>query len=142
MKRLILALLISVFALLVFAQNGTIELTFTGIENAEGFVEIGVFNSEKTFPEKGKEYRGERVKLTQKDTLNYSIENIPAGTYAIAAWHDKNGNRKMDKNLLGIPKEKYGFSKNRFGKFGPPGFEKIAFNVTAGKVVKLTINLK
>ena len=142
MKRLIFILLATLFSSSIVAQTGTIKLTFTGIKTASGYVEIGVFNSKKTFPEKGKEFRGERVKLTQKDTLNYTIKNVPAGTYGIAAWHDKNGNRKMDKNLLGIPKEKYGFSNNKYGKFGPPDFDKIVFKVTAGKVVKLIINLK
>ncbi len=142
MKRLIFILLATLFSLLVVAQTGTIKLTFTGIETAGGYVEIGVFNSKNSFPKKGKEYKGERVKLTRKDTLNYTIEDVPEGTYGIAAWHDKNGNRKMDKNLLGIPKEKYGFSNNRYGKLGPPDFDKIAFIVTPGKVVNLTINLK
>jgi len=48
----------------------------------------------------------------------------------------------MDKNLFGVPKENYGFSKNVFGTFGPPDFEEVSFKVVSGKIVKLTINLE
>ena len=36
------------------------------------------------------------------------FEDIPAGTYAIAAIHDENRNGKLDMNWLGVPKEGYG----------------------------------
>jgi uncharacterized protein (DUF2141 family) len=51
------------------------------------------------------------------DLENYEINGIvPHGEYAIAVFVDVNGNGKMDKNFLGIPKEQYGFSNNVMGK--------------------------
>ncbi len=37
----------------------------------------------------------------------------------------------MDKNFLGIPKEKYGFSNNAKGKLGPPDYEDAKFIINA-----------
>ena len=62
--------------------------------------------------------------------------------FAVAVWHDVNANRKIDKNIFGVPKEPYGFSKNVFGPFGPPDFENVSFQIVNRKDMKFTINLE
>jgi uncharacterized protein (DUF2141 family) len=52
---------------------------------------------------------------------------LPHGEYAIAVFVDLNGNGKMDKNFLGIPKEQYGFSNNVMGRMAAPSFEQAKF---------------
>ena len=130
------------FATPIFAQSGIVKVTITGIENTNGNVEIGLYNSKENFPIFGKEIQGAIVKPTKKGSLNYTFDNLPDGTYAIAVWHDEDGNQEMDTNLFGAPKENYGFSKNVFGTFGPPDFEDVSFRIENNKVVKLTINLE
>jgi uncharacterized protein (DUF2141 family) len=49
--------------------------------------------------------------------------NLKPGSYAIAAFHDENNNKKIDKAFTGIPTEKYGFSNNVRGMFGPPALK-------------------
>ena len=44
---------------------------------------------------------------------------VPPGAYAVAAFHDENGNGKLDRNLLGLPTEPYAFS-NDAGRRGAP----------------------
>ena len=48
--------------------------------------------------------------------INYSSEisfdSIFPGKYAIQFFHDENENQKMDFNLIGIPKEKFGSSND------------------------------
>jgi len=51
---------------------------------------------------------------------------LPPGTYAIAAYHDENGNGRLDENFLGMPKEGFGFSRNPDTRFGPPKFDTAA----------------
>jgi len=142
MKNLFLAIVVLVFATPIFAQSGVVKVTITGIDNTDGNVEVGIYNSKETFPVFGKEMQGAKIKPTKTGSLNYTFENLPDGTYAIAIWHDENDNQKIDKNFFGAPKENYGFSKNIFGTFGPPDFEEVSFKVVNGKVVKLTINLE
>jgi uncharacterized protein (DUF2141 family) len=43
--------------------------------------------------------------------------------------------------MFGVPKEPYGFSKNKYGMVGPPDFEDVSFEVTKENPVSLTINL-
>ena len=56
--------------------------------------------------------------------------DLPPGTYAIAAFHDANGNGKFDKNLLGWPLEGFGFSNNaHVSFFRPPSFATASFTL-------------
>jgi len=137
-----MAIIVLVFATPIFAQSGIVKVSITGIENTDGNVEIGIYNSKENFPVFGNETQGAKIKPSGKGSLNYTFKNLADGNYAIAVWHDENDNQIMDKNLFGAPKEKYGFSKNIYGTFGPPDFEEVLFKVENGKVVELTINLE
>jgi len=53
--------------------------------------------------------------------------DVPKGYYAIATWHDKNQNGKLDHLFIALPSERYGYSNNVRGKYGAPSFKKINF---------------
>ena len=77
--------------------------------------------------------------------INYSarisFDSISPGKYAIQFFHDENENQKMDFNLIGIPKEKFGSSNNVKPILGPPKFEKMLFNLTENKkVIMIPVN--
>ena len=71
--------------------------------------------------------------------INYSSEisfdSISPGKYAIQFFHDENENQKMDFNLIGIPKEKFGSSNNVKPVLGPPKFEKMLINLSENKKI-------
>ena len=46
--------------------------------------------------------------------------NLEPGDYAVAIYHDENGNGQLDKRLFGIPKEPYGFSNNYRPRLSAP----------------------
>jgi uncharacterized protein (DUF2141 family) len=48
---------------------------------------------------------------------------------AICAYHDKNDNGRLDKNVFGIPTERYGFSNDPKRGFGPPTFEQASVDL-------------
>lgn len=68
------------------------------------------------------------------------FEDIPPGTYALAVVHDENMNGKLDTNLLGIPKEGYGFSNDAKALLGAPTFSAASFPYD-GQYLELTISL-
>ena len=77
--------------------------------------------------------------------INYSarisFDSISPGKYAIQFFHDENENQKMDFNLIGIPKEKFGSSNNVKPVLGPPKFEKMLFNLTKNKkIIMIPVN--
>jgi uncharacterized protein (DUF2141 family) len=59
--------------------------------------------------------------------VTYEFKDVPAGTYAIRAYQDVNGNHKLDKWLFG-PLEPWGFSYTERMKF-PPTFEDVSFDL-------------
>ncbi len=67
------------------------------------------------------------------------IPDLPNGNYAIAVYHDANGNNKLDKNFLGIPTEKYGFSNDAMGSFGPPDYEDCIVKVDGNKEISIKL---
>ena len=71
--------------------------------------------------------------------INYSSEisfdSIFPGKYAIQFFHDENENQKMDFNLIGIPKEKFGSSNDVKPILGPPKFKKMLFEIYQDKKI-------
>ena len=133
--------LLALLASAACAQTGTITVKVTQLDLKKGGnVKIGIYDV-KGFPVVGKEAHGVEVKVTDT-TVTHVFENIPMGKYAIAAFQDVNVDGKLNENLFGAPKEPYGFSMNKFGKFGPPKFEKVSFDVKEAAVSSLTVNLK
>lgn len=63
------------------------------------------------------------------------------GRYAVIVVADVNSNGKLDTNLIGIPKEPVGASRNPALRFGPPKFEETAVDLD-DKAQELIINLK
>jgi uncharacterized protein (DUF2141 family) len=59
---------------------------------------------------------------------------------AIAVYHDENNDGQLNRNRLGIPTERYGFSRNARGLTGPPGFEQAVIRrPKAGETIELFI---
>lgn len=122
-------------------SSASINLKILGLSNNKGSVAIGLYKEADRFPDYEKSFKNGYVKASAGG-VQYSFENIPEGEYAIAVYQDENENKELDKNFLGMPKEKYGFSNNKFGISGPPKFDEVKFKVTGDGIVSLTINLK
>jgi len=69
------------------------------------------------------------------------ILDLPAGEYALVVYHDANGNGRLDKNFVGIPKEPLGFS-NSYWPQGPPTFSHAVFRIEEGETKTCDIKLK
>src|SRR5215471_17129317 len=116
-------------AMPVQAQSGnqaTIILKITGFRSEKGQVRIAVFNAAEKWP---KDPAYSSTIDVNSSSVTWRINDVPYGDYAIAIFHDENGNGKMDKNLLGIPVEAYGFSNNRRVTLGPPAWDAVKFPV-------------
>lgn len=127
--------------LFLFLESKTQQLTIEikNIPSSKGNLFIGLYQPKDEFPIFGKQYIGKIVPVTGK-TMTYSFKDLPQGEYAFAIYHDENKNNKLDKNLLGVPTEYYGFSNNARRTFSAPSFEEASFDLK--KDVKQTIVLK
>jgi len=109
------------------ASAATLDVTITDIDTPEGAIMLALFDSEAAFDGDGEAFRAVRIPVSG-DAASINFDDLPAGRYAIKLYHDANGNGAMDTNPLGLPTEGYGFSGTG-GRFGPPAFEKAAFEV-------------
>jgi uncharacterized protein (DUF2141 family) len=70
-----------------------------------------------------------------------TFEPEPAGTYAIACFHDENGNRKMDTNWAGIPTEGHVTSNEAKGFMSAPSFKAAKFILSETRT-ELTLRMQ
>ena len=78
------------------------------------------------------------------DLQNTEINNVLSyGEYAVTLFVDLDGNTKLNKNFLGIPKEQYGFSNNVMGRMSPPTFDQAKFAIAGPTTqnIKLRIGI-
>ena len=77
--------------------------------------------------------------VTEKNMLIH-FTDVPEGEYAVMVYQDLDGNKKLNRNLIGIPNEPYGFSNNP-SLMGPPRFEQLRFQQTKlGQVLNISLN--
>lgn len=99
------------------AAELTVELS--GHAVGKGRVRVALYRDGDAFPTtpwRGLDAaaEGEGVVLVFKD--------LPPGAYALSAYQDDNANGKLDRGRFGIPRERYGFSRDARGDKGPPEF--------------------
>jgi uncharacterized protein (DUF2141 family) len=58
------------------------------------------------------------------------VAGLAPGRYVIAAFQDTDGDGTLSKNRLGVPREPFGFSNSARARFGLPGFDAAAFELT------------
>jgi uncharacterized protein (DUF2141 family) len=63
----------------------------------------------------------------QRGVVTVRLPAVAAGEYAIQAYHDRNDDGRVDRNLLGIPVEEVGFSREPPLGLRGPSFSKAAF---------------
>ena len=132
--------LISLLALpvLLSAQSATLEVEVLDVSSSEGNVLIALYKEEETFLEFEHVYRTEGAPAAKGKT-RVIITDLPLGEYALAIFHDENGNEKLDTNFLGIPKEPLGFSNAKLKTFGPPGFKECVVNLQKDMVIQIAL---
>ena len=127
---------LSLFAHAALAADITLDIS--GYETDKGVTLIRVFDSQQAFEsDDGEAIVSVIQRLTGESTV-LTLHNMPAGEYAVSLFHDENGNRELDTNLVGIPTEQYGASNNA-GRFGPPTFADAKFSVDGNVKVEITL---
>ena len=118
------------------ASAASIEVRVQGV-TAKGKVLVAV--CDKTTFLKDCAYSGSAPAKAGETVV--TVDGMPTGSWAVLSYQDENDNGKLDRNVLGIPKEPYAFSRDARGRFGPPSFEDAAFELRDEKAVT-TIKLR
>jgi len=101
---------------------------------------VALFDSPEGFPQNSAKAIKFAKTPAQKGDVVMHLTDVPSGRYAIALFHDTNGDAILNTNLLGIPKEGYGVSNNIKNKFSAPKFQQALFLHGDGTTI-LTISI-
>jgi uncharacterized protein (DUF2141 family) len=128
--------------MLAFASHteaADLRVDIQGVPAAGGRVLAALFNRAEDFP------RGNAMAADFADaagpTASVLFAGLAPGEYAVAVYHDANGNGRLDTNLVGQPIEAYGFSRDASGAMGPPRFIDAAVKID-GADLAIKINLR
>ncbi|MCK5781532.1 MAG: DUF2141 domain-containing protein [Flavobacteriales bacterium] len=117
-----------------YSQSYDLKIEIRNIKELKGNIFVSIYNKSDDFPKKGKHYQNNTTPAN-----NYSetifFKNLPVGDYAVALFHDRNSDDKLNKNLFGLPKEGYGFSNNCKPIFSAPSFKCTKFNLSSDKSI-------
>ena len=107
---------------------GALSVRLVGLRNDHGRSGCELFASEKGFPtDPTAALQSVWCPIDGTDSICH-FGPVSPGTYAIACFHDENGNSKFDTNFLGIPTEGTVVSNQARGFMGPPKFKDAKFS--------------
>jgi uncharacterized protein (DUF2141 family) len=123
------------------SDEATLTVRIVNVRNAKGKIRVALFRSAEGFPaDSSKALRTQAAQIDPQTLSSQAVfPAIPHGLYAVAVFDDENLNKKLDKNLIGIPKEGYGASNNPKRRMAPPSFEEASFSLKADQSVEIRL---
>jgi uncharacterized protein (DUF2141 family) len=114
------------------ADGPHLNVVVDGLRSTRGDVVVEIY------PDDPKHFLGHQA---QVNSVHAKLDRSPAnvcltvpgpGYYAVAVFHDENGDRKFNRNALGLPSEGFGLSNNPPIMLGAPSFRAVRFPVSSG----------
>lgn len=119
------------------SQPARLTLTFeTGA--ATGAVMVSLFDSAEAYAG-GAPVRQARIDVANGDRTTI-FADLKAGTYAFRAFHDLDGNGRMNTNPFGLPTEPFAFSNNAQPSMGPAGWDRAYLTVQGSTTQTIKFN--
>ncbi len=118
----------------------SILLTVEDVRKAEGTITVDLHGDD---PEKWLGKGQKLARIREPAVTGQTLVCIPverAGVYALALYHDEDGDTKFDKTWIGLPDEPFGLSNDPKIRLSKPKHEKVAFEV-AGPLTPVTATL-
>ena len=138
MKALAAALVFLMLPAQALAASLTVHVT--DIDKKGGILRLSLYDLSGWSKDDDTPVASANVPAVLPDTT-VTLEGIKPGVYAIKLFQDANSNGKFDQNFLGLPLERYGFSRDARPFLSQPGFSRTKFTVTDGSN-EITIRLQ
>lgn len=116
---------------------GDVTVVVAGVPHDRGFVRLSVCERATFLGDCA--FNG-RV-AARAGAVEITLAGVPPGRFAVMAHHDENANDRVDTSLFGAPTEGIGFSNDASARWGPPGFDEAAIEVTDARIA-LRITLR
>lgn len=124
MNKAVLALLGFITLTSQAVMSAPLEVTVTGVKAQTGEIRVAIFDSAESFQKKPTRTV---VLPVDAESIQFSVDDLPAGEFAIMLFHDLDSNEKMKTNLVGMPREPWGASLEGTKLFGPPKWKDVVF---------------
>ena len=113
-------------------HEASLTITIGNVSPRGGILRLGVYDAAGYPNDKSKPIASADVPVSGA-VMTITLKDLPPGRYAIESFQDVNANGKMDTSWIGLPLEPYGFSRDGRAVLSKPGFNSVAFAVTAGE---------
>ena len=122
------------------AQN--VQVTVTELRSDKGQISVGIFLDEDSFRAENA-YRGFIFHKNdiQDGTLTFTL-NLEPGLYGLSVLDDVDSDTLMDYNMLGLPREGFGFSDYYHSGFSRPKFDSFCFTLEEGETKEITVRMR
>ena len=119
-----------------------LELTVvvSNLRNAKGQVRVALWAGPEGFTDADAAVL-ETGQPAAEGRVRFVFSGLAPGRYAVASFHDENGNGKFDRTWIGLPDEGLGFSNGAWISLGPPAFEDAAVDLN-GEPREITVPLR
>lgn len=120
----------------------TIPIIIKNIRNSKGRISIGVFKDASSFE---KEKAHKIILVSKKDMINNTVKTtieIESGVYGISILDDENSDAKMEYNMVGMPKEGFGFSNYYHSGFTKPNYKQFLVNINPSEKSPIVFQLR
>ncbi len=145
--RILLSLIPALLAGPAFAEGAcdgqpySIMISVKNIKSDKGQITVDLHgDNPETSLKSGAKLARVRVPA-QKGEMHICMPVEKPGIYAIALYHDRDSNEKLNKTWIGLPDEPYGVSRDAPARGGPPKYKDAAFEVT-GPLTPMSITLR
>jgi uncharacterized protein (DUF2141 family) len=120
----------------------TIPIIVKNIRNSKGRISIGVFKDASSFE---KEKAHKIILVSKKDMINNTVKTtieIESGIYGLSILDDENSDAKMEYNMVGMPKEGFGFSNYYHSGFTKPNYKQFLVNINPSEKSPIVFQLR
>jgi uncharacterized protein (DUF2141 family) len=99
------------------------------VRSARGLIAVTLYpdESRRFLARRGSLYVGRAP--ARQGTTRVCIHLPSTGTWVFGVYHDEDGNRKINRNAIGMPREGFGFSNNPRLLFSIPSFRSVRLAV-------------
>lgn len=121
-------------------ETYSLTIEVKNLRNENGVVQFALYNKDGSIPdERYKKYYKISKSTIANSSATITLNNIPAGVYAVNILHDENENGKIDKGFI-LPVEGIGFSNfQSIGLTNRPNFSKASFELKENRTIRVKI---
>jgi len=138
MRWLAAALILA--ALPIGTRAATLAITVKNVDPKGGTLRVSLYDEFSWFKSEDDPLMSQNVAATAPETV-VTFKDVKPGVYGVKLFQDANDNGRFDRNFIGLPLERYGFSRDARPFLSEPDFDRTKFTIHDGDNA-ITIHLQ